>query len=374
MSVMPRRVPSAVPPAASRMFNRARSTNGMKPPRPAGRVACEPARGIRAPEGARGGGRRRERADSTRWHDLEARHAAGDQCHIGAAQARCVLAVIRALTLYLANRSTNFRRSRPWTVRRSPRCCVVGTCCSAPATRAAPSWSSALRDRRGRMYRCTSARWRMGPTRCASSRPTSRTACARYDSRISTRAASPCCGPCVSTTRTRARLAESVLRHIGSEYDLAHAWLLARSLLVRRWWARLRSVHAAMGRSATRFICSGLIAQAFALIGHSIVPAGADTIEDWEANQNLSRAGRLRACVAFRDRVAVIGRIQVAMALTPTCAACSPRGMLRCQLGVRITRRAIRGLRAQAGARDRAPSATPAVGPSCKSTVLWNRR
>jgi hypothetical protein len=83
----------------------------------------------------------------------------------------------------------------------------------------------------------------------------------------------------------RARLAESVLRHIGSEYDLAHAWLLARSLLVRRWWARLRSVHTAMGRSATRFICSSLIAQAFALIGHSIVPAGADTIE-LEANQD----------------------------------------------------------------------------------------
>ncbi len=83
----------------------------------------------------------------------------------------------------------------------------------------------------------------------------------------------------------RARLAESVVRHIGSEYDLAHAWLLARRLLVRRWWARLRSVHTAMGRSATRFICSSLIAQAFALIGHSIGPAGADTIE-LEANQN----------------------------------------------------------------------------------------
>ena len=29
----------------------------------------------------------------------------------------------------------------------------------------------------------------------------------------------------------RGRLAESVLRYIGSEYDFAHAWLLARSLL-----------------------------------------------------------------------------------------------------------------------------------------------
>ena len=84
----------------------------------------------------------------------------------------------------------------------------------------------------------------------------------------------------------RARLAESVLRHIGSEYDLAHAWLLARSLFVRRWWARLRSVPTTMGRSATRFICSSLIAQAFALIGHSILPAGG-TVSDREAHDKF---------------------------------------------------------------------------------------
>ena len=84
----------------------------------------------------------------------------------------------------------------------------------------------------------------------------------------------------------RGRLAESVLRYIGSEYDLAHAWLLARSLLLRRWWARLRSVPTTMGRSATRFICSSLIAQAFALIGHSILPAGA-TASDREAHQKF---------------------------------------------------------------------------------------
>jgi hypothetical protein len=80
----------------------------------------------------------------------------------------------------------------------------------------------------------------------------------------------------------RSRLVEFVLRYIGSEYDFAHAWLLARSLLLRRWWARLRSVPTTMGRSATRFICSGLIAQAFTLIGHSILPAGG-TVSDREA-------------------------------------------------------------------------------------------
>jgi hypothetical protein len=75
----------------------------------------------------------------------------------------------------------------------------------------------------------------------------------------------------------RVGLAESVLRHLGSEYDLSHALLLARSLFVRRWWTRLRSVPTTMGRNATRFICSSLIAHAFALIGHSIIPAGTAT-------------------------------------------------------------------------------------------------
>ena len=77
----------------------------------------------------------------------------------------------------------------------------------------------------------------------------------------------------------RARLAESVLRHVGSEYDLAHAWLLARGLLLRRWWAGLRSLPKTMRLSATRFICSSLIAQAFSVIGYSILPSGAVAVE-----------------------------------------------------------------------------------------------
>jgi hypothetical protein len=72
----------------------------------------------------------------------------------------------------------------------------------------------------------------------------------------------------------RGRLAESALRYLGSEYDLAHAWQLARSLLAPYWWARLRSVRTTVGRSATRFICSTLIAEAFALIGYSVLPGG----------------------------------------------------------------------------------------------------
>ena len=132
------------------------------------------------------------------------------------------------------------------------------------------------------MCRCTSVPSRMRPIHCVSSRRISRAVSARSGSRSSMRAASACCGRWVWMTPTAARLVESVLRYIGSEYDFAHAWLLARSLLLRRWWARLRSVPTTMGRSATRFICSGLIAQAFALIGHSILPAGG-TVSDREA-------------------------------------------------------------------------------------------
>ena len=77
----------------------------------------------------------------------------------------------------------------------------------------------------------------------------------------------------------RARLAESVLRHVGSEYDLAHAWSLARSLLLRRWWAGLRSLPTTMRLGTRRFICSTLIAQAFAVIGYSILPGGALAVE-----------------------------------------------------------------------------------------------
>jgi hypothetical protein len=82
----------------------------------------------------------------------------------------------------------------------------------------------------------------------------------------------------------RGRLAESVLRHVGSEYDFMHACLLACSLLLRRGWLRLRAVPTRMRRSATRFICSSLIAEAFVLIGRSIPNVGG-TASDREAHQ-----------------------------------------------------------------------------------------
>jgi hypothetical protein len=68
----------------------------------------------------------------------------------------------------------------------------------------------------------------------------------------------------------RSRLADSVVSRIGSEYDLAHAWVLGRNLLPLP--RRFRSLPDKMANSATRFICCSLLAHAFALVGHPIRP------------------------------------------------------------------------------------------------------
>jgi hypothetical protein len=69
----------------------------------------------------------------------------------------------------------------------------------------------------------------------------------------------------------RSRLAEWVVSRIGGEYDLKHAWALARTFL--RLPPKL-SIPPANGiaESATRFICSSLLANAFALVGYPILP------------------------------------------------------------------------------------------------------
>ena len=67
----------------------------------------------------------------------------------------------------------------------------------------------------------------------------------------------------------RLRLAAWVLTHIGDRYDVAHAWALARTLLRLPLPFRVPPV----SESATRFICSSLLAQAFVLVGHPIPPA-----------------------------------------------------------------------------------------------------
>jgi hypothetical protein len=68
----------------------------------------------------------------------------------------------------------------------------------------------------------------------------------------------------------RCQLVDWVVSRIGSEYDLAHAWVLGLNLL--RLPARLRSVPSTVASSATRFICCSLLTNAFALVGYSILP------------------------------------------------------------------------------------------------------
>jgi len=71
----------------------------------------------------------------------------------------------------------------------------------------------------------------------------------------------------------RARLAEWVVSQIGGEYDLKHALLLARNFLWLPAKARLAPAASGIAQSARRFICSSLLAHAFALVGHPILEA-----------------------------------------------------------------------------------------------------
>jgi hypothetical protein len=70
----------------------------------------------------------------------------------------------------------------------------------------------------------------------------------------------------------RRQLADWVVSRIGSEYDLAHAWVLGRSLLRLPPPPCSRSSPNTTANSATRFICCSLLAHAFALVGYPILP------------------------------------------------------------------------------------------------------
>jgi hypothetical protein len=71
----------------------------------------------------------------------------------------------------------------------------------------------------------------------------------------------------------RRRLADWVVSRIGDGYDLAHALALARRLLRLPLASRLPPAPSTMAQGARRFICSSLLAQAFVLVGHPIVPS-----------------------------------------------------------------------------------------------------
>jgi hypothetical protein len=70
----------------------------------------------------------------------------------------------------------------------------------------------------------------------------------------------------------RSWLAEWVVSQIGGEYDLKHAWVLARSLLGMPPKVSGPPASNGIAESATRFICSTLLANAFALVGYPILP------------------------------------------------------------------------------------------------------
>jgi hypothetical protein len=70
----------------------------------------------------------------------------------------------------------------------------------------------------------------------------------------------------------RSRMAGWVVSQIGGEYDLKHAWALARRFLRLPSQASLAQAPKGIAESASRFICSSLLANAFALVGYSIVP------------------------------------------------------------------------------------------------------
>jgi hypothetical protein len=68
------------------------------------------------------------------------------------------------------------------------------------------------------------------------------------------------------------RLADWVVSRIGAEYDMAHAWSLARALLRLPGTPVRSSSHGAVPPGGGRYICSSLLAHAFLLVGCPIAP------------------------------------------------------------------------------------------------------
>ena len=88
----------------------------------------------------------------------------------------------------------------------------------------------------------------------------------------------------------RHHVAEWVVGRIGSDYDVEHAWSLARQALARRLTARLLPVPATTAKSATRFICSTLVARAFMLAGYPIMPLDVSPTHDGFDQVNVTPA------------------------------------------------------------------------------------
>jgi hypothetical protein len=79
--------------------------------------------------------------------------------------------------------------------------------------------------------------------------------------------------PVVLDDGDRSRLARWVVSRIGGEYDLRHAWMLAFALLTAPLRSTVPPPAEGFAESATRFICTTLLAHAFTVVGHSIPAA-----------------------------------------------------------------------------------------------------
>jgi hypothetical protein len=107
----------------------------------------------------------------------------------------------------------------------------------------------------------------------------------------------------------RGRLAEWVVSRIGGEYDLKHAWVLARSFLRLPPKSDLAPASSGLAQSATRFICSSLLANAFALVGYPILPVRKAVIALSAADQRNIIPGDFETAPVFE--VVIPQRLQV---------------------------------------------------------------
>jgi hypothetical protein len=107
----------------------------------------------------------------------------------------------------------------------------------------------------------------------------------------------------------RGRLAEWVVSRIGGEYDLKHAWALARSFLRLPPKSDLAPASSGFAGSATRFICSSLLANAFALVGYPILPVRKAVIAVSAADQRNIIPGDFETAPVFE--VVIPQRLQV---------------------------------------------------------------
>ena len=96
--------------------------------------------------------------------------------------------------------------------------------------------------------------------------------------------------PTALTEAERCQLADSVVGRIGSDYDLAHAWRLGRQLLSGGAKRTSKRISKPSGHHPRRFICSTLVAHAFASVGYAILPSETPARADAFNHHNLTPA------------------------------------------------------------------------------------